>query len=108
MCNITCTKTICMFVYICWNHKLFVGVPHAPTLHNEYIISKTLLLLQANLNLEGFLPPDELYKFKILLSRKCNLEWILTRAIPKSKPAPAHAPATTTLKCAFYFVTDIS
>ena len=56
----------------------------APTLHNEYILSKIVLIVQENLNLKGFLPPDELYKFEILenviiLSRKCNLEWILTR-----------------------------
>ena len=101
-----------MFVYICWNHKLVVGVvaPCTCTAQRVHNFENLATFIQANLNMEGFLPPDEqlLYKFKILLSRKCNLEWILTGAIPKSKPAPAHAPATTTLKCAFYFVTDIS
>ena len=50
-----------------------------------YTAQRVPLILQANLNLKGFLPPDELYKFEILenviiLSRKCNLEWILTGA----------------------------
>ena len=53
-----------------------------PWVHN---FEKKLLILPANLNLDGFLPPDELYKFEILenviiLSRKYNLEWILTGA----------------------------
>ena len=41
-------------------------------------------------------PPDELYKFELrenvmILSRKCNLEWILTGANSEKWPAPAHA-----------------
>ena len=71
-------------------------VSPAPALHNEYIISKNWLIIQANLNLKGFLPPDELYKFELrenvmIFSRKCNLEWILTGANSEKWPAPAHA-----------------
>ena len=36
---------------------------------NEYIISKMLLILQPNLNLKGFSPPEELYNFELI--EKC-------------------------------------
>ena len=93
MCNITCNRTI---VYVCL-HLLEPEISRGRGSLHIHCTKSTpfrtkLLILQANLNLEGLLQPYELYTFKIrendiVLSRKCNLEWILTRAIPKSKPA---------------------